>query len=237
MNRHQPADLSGDTHPSLEAETAKALHGAILGGEFAPGSRLIELDLATRFNVSQGTIRAALKHLHAEGLVEHRPRRGNFVISVDEADVFEIAVLRNALESLGARLAAKRIDDAGRKSLDRVMQAMRKAIKAGNRAKLTELDLEFHRTVIEISGHRRLMEVYKRLESQTRLFLQLTDHLYANAGDILALHEPLAAAISEGNAEAAFLLANRHTDTDADGILREMENSRRDATSAARKGR
>jgi DNA-binding GntR family transcriptional regulator len=234
MNREQTAEISGDIHPSLEAETARSLKSAIMSGEFAPGSRLIELDLATRFNVSQGTIRAALKHLHAEGLVEHRPRRGNFVISVDETDVFEISVLRDALESLGARLAAKRINDSGRKSLARIMQAMRKAASSGNRSKLTDLDLEFHRTIIEISGHRRLMEVYKRLESQTRLFLQMTDHLYPNAEDILALHEPLAAAISSGDADSAFQLANRHTDTDADGILREMENSRRNVTAAAR---
>ncbi|MBN9059507.1 MAG: GntR family transcriptional regulator, partial [Rhizobiales bacterium] len=186
MGRQTKKPVSGDTHASLEAEIGDALRSAILDGEFAPGVRLIELELATRFNVSQGTIRAALKFLQAEGLVEYRPRRGNFVITVEKSDVYEISMLREALESLGARLAAKRIDDQGREALEELLQAMRTAARTGNRARLTELDFDFHRTVIEISGHRRLMEVYNRLEGQTRMFLRLTD----KGKDVIA-HDPL----------------------------------------------
>ncbi|MBN9025755.1 MULTISPECIES: GntR family transcriptional regulator [Kaistia] len=222
MGRQTKKPVSGDTHASLEAEIGDALRSAILDGEFAPGVRLIELELATRFNVSQGTIRAALKFLQAEGLVEYRPRRGNFVITVEKSDVYEISMLREALESLGARLAAKRIDDQGREALEELLQAMRTAARTGNRARLTELDFDFHRTVIEISGHRRLMEVYNRLEGQTRMFLRLTDKFYHDPLDIIELHEPLVNAICSGDAEAAFQLANRHADADAEELIESM---------------
>lgn len=222
MGRQTKKPVSGDTHASLESEIGDALRTAILDGELAPGARLIELELATRFNVSQGTIRAALKFLQAEGLVEYRPRRGNFVITVEKADIYEISVLRDALESLGARLAAKRIDDKGRKALEALLQAMRTAAQTGNRARLTELDFDFHRTVIEISGHRRLMEAYSRLEGQTRMFLRLTDKFYQNPLDIIELHEPLVNAICNGDAEAAFQLANRHADADAEDLIESM---------------
>lgn len=222
MGRQTKKTVSGDTHASLESEIGAALRTAILDGELAPGARLIELELATRFNVSQGTIRAALKFLQAEGLVEYRPRRGNFVITVEKADIYEISVLRDALESLGARLAAKRIDDNGRKALEALLQAMRTAAQTGNRARLTELDFDFHRTVIEISGHRRLMDVYSRLEGQTRMFLRLTDKFYQNPLDIIELHEPLVNAICNGDAEAAFQLANRHADADAEDLIESM---------------
>ncbi|MCX5518759.1 GntR family transcriptional regulator [Kaistia defluvii] len=222
IGRQSKKTVSGDTHASLEAEIGAALRTAILDGELAPGARLIELELATRFNVSQGTIRAALKFLQAEGLVEYRPRRGNFVITVEKADIHEISVLRDALESLGARLAAKRIDDNGRRALEALLQAMRTAAQSGNRARLTELDFDFHRTVIEISGHRRLMDVYSRLEGQTRMFLRLTDKFYQNPLDIIELHEPLVNAICNGDAEAAFQLANRHADADAEDLIESM---------------
>ena len=222
MGRQTKKPVSGDTHASLEAEIGDALRTAILDGELAPGARLIELELATRFNVSQGTIRAALKFLQAEGLVEYRPRRGNFVITVETSDIYEISLLREALESLGARLAAKRIDDKGRKALEALLQAMRSAAQTGNRARLTELDFDFHRTVIEISGHRRLMEVYSRLEGQTRMFLRLTDKFYQNPLDIIELHEPLVNAICNGDAETAFQLANRHADADAEDLIESM---------------
>ncbi len=88
------------------------------------------------------------------------------------------------------------------------------AAQAGDRAWLTELDFDFHRTVIEISGHRRLMEIYSRLESQTRLFLRLTEQ--SCPLEIVALREPLANAICMGDAEAAARLASRHADADPD---------------------
>jgi len=214
--------ISGDSHPSLESEIGKALRAAIVDGEIAPGTRLIELDLAARFNVSQGTIRAALKYLQAQGLIVYRPRRGNFVITVEKPDVYEISMLRDSLEALGARLAAKRIDDAGRKQLTDIVKAMQAAASGGNRKKLMELDFEFHRAVIGISGHRRLMEIYERLEGQTRMFLRLTDRFYNNLHDIPTLHEPLVAAIIGGDADTAFQLAIRHADADAEELVSSM---------------
>jgi DNA-binding GntR family transcriptional regulator len=214
--------ISGDTHNSLEAEIGEALRAAILKGDFTPGARLLELELASRLNVSQGTIRAALKYLQSEGLVEYRPRRGNFVIQIDKADIHEISVLRDALESLGARLAAKRITASGRKALEDILQMMRSAAKSRNRKKLMELDFEFHRTVIEISGHRRLMDIYKKLEGQTRLFMRMTDQFHQNPFDIVSLHEPLAAAIGDGNADLAFQLASRHANADAEDLIEQM---------------
>lgn len=215
-------DVSGDTHASLEQEIGSALRTAIVEGEFAPGTRLIELDLAARFNVSQGTIRAALKDIQAQGLIEYRPRRGNFVITVEKADIYEISMLRDSLEALGARLAAKRIDDDGRRALEKVLHAMRLAAEAGHRKKLIELDFEFHRTVIDISGHRRLMDIYNKLEGQTRMFLQLTDQFYHDPREIPGLHEPLVAAIVSGDAETAFQLAIRHADDDAEELVSSM---------------
>ncbi len=227
MTSSKVSEILGDTHPSLEREIAMALRAAIVDGEFEPGTRLIELDIAARFNVSQGTIRAALKYLQAQGLVAYRPRRGNFVITVEKTDIYEISVLRESLEALGARLAAKRIDDAGRKQLQDIVRAMRKAAEDGNRKKLMELDFEFHRTVIGISGHRRLMEIYERLEGQTRMFLRLTDRFYNNLHDVPTLHEPLVAAIISGDADTAFQLAIRHADADAEELVSSMASSSR----------
>ncbi|MFE0017307.1 GntR family transcriptional regulator [Mesorhizobium sp. NPDC059054] len=219
--------ISGNTHASLEREIGEALRSAVVEGEFAPGTRLIELDLAARFNVSQGTIRAALKDLQAQGLIEYRPRRGNFVITVEKADIYEISMLRDSLEALGARLAAKRINDDGRKALQKLLQAMQAAADAGNRKKLVELDFEFHRTVIDISGHRRLMDIYNKLEGQTRMFLQLTDQFYHDPREIPGLHEPLIAAIVSGDADTAFQLAIRHADADAEELVASMSQADR----------
>ena len=215
----QNGDPRSLAHSSLEAETATALQKEILDGVRKPGDRLVEMELAERFGVSQGTIRGALKYLQADGLVEHRPRRGNFVIDIAEEDIREISLLRDTLESLGARLAAETIDDHGRSRLAAVLDEMRQASKLRRRQKLMELDLTFHRTVIEISGSRRLRELYKRLEGPALLFLRMADGFYPEPQAIVELHEPLFDAISCGDAERAFDLAHRHTDPDARRIV------------------
>lgn len=203
------------TPASLEIETAASLKTEILDGTWKLGDRLIEMDLAESFQVSQSTIRGALKYLQADGLVEHRPRRGNFVIDISEQDIQEISILRDTLESLGARLAAQNTDDKGRNRLTEVVDEMRAASSTRNRRKLMELDLAFHRTVIELSGSRRLIELYRRLEGPALLFLRIADGFYPEPQVIVDLHEPLLEAICNGDSERAFELSHRHTDSDA----------------------
>nr|WP_255613703.1 GntR family transcriptional regulator [Pseudogemmobacter faecipullorum] len=201
--------------PSLETEIATAIQEGILDGEWKPGDRLVEMELAQKFGVSQGTIRGALKYLQADGLIEHRPRRGNFVITVSEEDIRDISLMRDILESAAAQLASDRITDVGRARLMAVVEDMRLASDNRQRRKLLELDLRFHRTVVEIAGSRMLLDIYKRLEGPALLFLLLADEFYEESQVIVDLHEPLLAAICSGDSARAHDLARRHTDQDA----------------------
>lgn len=200
---------------SLDEDIADRLRSLILKGDLQPGERLTELGLADRWQVSQGTIRAALKTLQHEGLVENLPRRGTFVASVGEEDVLEIYTLRDTLEAFAARRAAQRMTDAGRKALEKVMRDMRAAAQAGNRKQMLDLDFQFHRTIVNMCEHRRLSDIYSALEVQTRLFLTMTEVLHHDLDEALAQHEPLAEAILAGDAERAFALASHHSERDA----------------------
>ncbi|MFO1169885.1 MAG: GntR family transcriptional regulator [Hyphomicrobiaceae bacterium] len=218
MDRSDTAKQSGQTseldRKSLDEDLAEALRQGILKGELEPGERLTELDIAARWRVSQGTVRAALRTLQFEGLVEVRPRRGTFVTKLDVRDAREIYSLRDALESLAAQEAAKRIDEQGARALDRVLRAMRSAVASGNRKRMLDLDFEFHKTIVEMSGHKRLGEIWSRLAVQTRLFLSMTDQFHHDLDGLLSIHEPLAKAILAGDAEKAYRLASRHTQPD-----------------------
>lgn len=215
---------------SLDEDVAEQLRQLILKGELSPGTRLTELDLASQWQVSQGTIRAALKTLQNEGLVEYRPRRGTFVTSISEEDVVEIYTLRDTLEALASRRAAATVTEAGRRALERVLQHMRGAVSARNRKRMLELDFEFHRTVVEMSGHTRLIELYTALQSQTRLFLTMTDQFHHDLDELLAIHEPLAKAIMDGDAERAFALASHHSEQDGKELAAAIFAEHRDQT-------
>ena len=66
------------------------LRDRILAGEFTPGQRLAETDLAAQFGTSRGPVRTALTELESAGLVERRARRGTFVSALSDDDVDEI---------------------------------------------------------------------------------------------------------------------------------------------------
>lgn len=95
---------------SIANEAFNKLTQAIVAGEFAPGERLSEAELARRFGISRGPIREALGRLEGK-LVTRMPRVGVSVINLSQESVLELFRVREALEGMAARLAAERITD------------------------------------------------------------------------------------------------------------------------------
>src|SRR5215207_2153935 len=98
-------------HPKIKDVIFQELRERIVFGGFAPGDRLVEAELASRFGVSKTPVREALLTLEGEGLVVLRPHRGAEVtrLSVDEwndliflRDVLEIGALDAIIESMTA---------------------------------------------------------------------------------------------------------------------------------------
>ena len=83
---------------TLRAHIAERLRAAILAGDIAPGAPLTETALSTRFNVSRGPLREAMRQLIEEGLLVTVPYTGTHVAALSVEDVREIYSLRTALE-------------------------------------------------------------------------------------------------------------------------------------------
>jgi len=203
----------------LDSDAADRLRALILSGRLAVGSHLLEIPLSERLGVSRGTLRSAFRRLHEEGLVEYRPNRGVFVRQLTAEDIWEIATLRDSLETTAASLAAKRITDLGRRELRKVIAQMQAAVDAGDRERAVELDYAFHRLVMRLSGHQRLQQVYAVLEAQTRLFMTVTDPAHPDLSHMMPLHAPLADAIVAGDAQTAASIAAGQNETDARRLL------------------
>ena len=80
----------------------------IMAGHYAPGAHLTEGQLCEELDVSRTPVRAALRRLTEEGLIQTEPHRGAFVAQWTRSDVDEVFELRCILESRGAGLAAAR---------------------------------------------------------------------------------------------------------------------------------
>lgn len=189
--------------PSGSSSLVEALRAAIVDGEYAPDQRLVEVDLAERFAVSRGAVRAALLELGNEGLVERIPNRGARVRAVSLREAIEITEVRMVVEGLCAAKAAGRVTDADIAELRAIRAGMVGAVEAGEVMTYSELNNRLHRRVRELSGQGTAGGVLERLRGQSvrhqfRLALQpgrpsvsLPEHLAII--DALCSRDPVAA--------------------------------------------
>ena len=63
-------------------EAFDCLQTAIVKGDLAPGEKIGEVELCSRFNLTRGPLREALGRLESRGLLVRRPHAGVKVVSV-----------------------------------------------------------------------------------------------------------------------------------------------------------
>ena len=142
------------------------LRQAILSGDFAPGQRLVEEDLAGTLGVTRQSLRAALLDLTTEGLVERIPNRGARVRIVSTEEAVAITECRMALEALCAAKAAVRITDDDAVQLRELGENLKRSVADGNPLEYSELNRELHRRVGVISGQQVAVGLLERLHGQ-----------------------------------------------------------------------
>ncbi len=200
-----PSKVYRHQRPLREIISAE-IRSRIFSGVFPPGTRLVERSLADELGVSRFPVREALRILHKEGLVEHLPTRGIVVRKPGRAEVEEIFDIRESLEALAARLAARRVASGTPSSLREHVTAARRALEAGDLKAAAEANSEFHDQLIALAGSTTLEEVLDPLMGRLHwLFAQVTD-----LGQVCREHEALCAAVESGVSQEAAEEARRH---------------------------
>ena len=133
----------------------------VITGELAAGAQLRQRDLAQRFGVSQTPVREAMRRLESEGLLVCDTHRGFTVAAPELGPVEENFQIRAALESLGASLAARKIDAAGLARLRGLNDQMRAL--PDDDPSYAELNREFHFTVYSCAGSPLLLSLMRLL--------------------------------------------------------------------------
>ena len=143
------------------------LREAIVRGEIAPNSRLVESDVVTSFQMSRGAVRNALIRLEQEGLVVRQPHRGARVRQVSDREAIEILQARAVLEGLAVRLTAERIDEAGVERLRACLARHRELLESGDLLGASDANADLHAALLELSGHSTAQRLIHGLNSQT----------------------------------------------------------------------
>src|SRR5437667_3712291 len=109
---------------ALREEVRDALIGAIVGGDFPPGERIVESRIARHLGVSQTTVREALREIEQLGLVVSSLNRGVVVRPLTRRAVLEMYEMRALLEGYAARRAVERLTDADLAELENMVSDM-----------------------------------------------------------------------------------------------------------------
>ena len=188
---------------SLTTVVQQEIERAILVGEYAPGTKLIEATLATKMGVSRGPVREAFRMLDEAGLVRTEKNRGVFVRDIPMDEAVEIFDLRAAMDELVGRKLAANITPEQLKEIKALVGDMEKAVKLEDTYNYHLLNLKFHDRLVEMAGNRKLTDIYRKLIKELSLFrrLNLADGwlMPISAGE----HRAIVKAIASGDAETA----------------------------------
>jgi DNA-binding GntR family transcriptional regulator len=184
------------------------LRRAILQGELAPGTPVIEAELAQQLGSSRTPVREALRRLESEGLLEPRGLRGTVVRAVDRDEVECIFEVREALESLAARRAARRLSDDDLRALEADVAGMRAALD--DPEEMERHDTAFHDRILASARGEVLARTLSELRDQliTYRFLSLSDA--DRRRQTVEEHEAILAALRARDAASAALRTAEH---------------------------
>jgi DNA-binding GntR family transcriptional regulator len=178
---------------------AEALESAIVFGEIAPGTRVIEEDIAARYDVSRSPVRDAIRRLEADGLVVREDHRGARVTPISRRDLDEVYRCRIELEGLAAQQAARNWTAPADEVFADKLAAMRAAFKASDIKAYFVANVEFTDAVHRASSNATLQRLLKSIGKQALRYRYLA---YQSAPKLMGMSV-------EGNREIVDLVRAR----------------------------
>jgi DNA-binding GntR family transcriptional regulator len=136
--------------------------------------RLDERQLAQDFGISRTPVREAMAQLEREGFVRSVPRRGVYVVRKTKGEVIEMITAWAALESMAARLITQRASDEEIASLRRMFATFEGGKLRAHLDEYSEANIEFHQTIIRMSGNGVLISLAENLFTHMRMIRRKT---------------------------------------------------------------
>ncbi|MDF1629966.1 MAG: GntR family transcriptional regulator [Alcanivoracaceae bacterium] len=208
-----PLDTSMQDSRTLADRVFARLQDDIVLGVLPPGTKLGETELASRYGVSRGPLREAIRRLESRKLLERVPHVGTRVASLKAADLIEIYRVREALEGMAARLAAENMtaqEVSGLRDL-LAQHEQQQDLKEDTAYFQREGDLDFHYRIIQGSHNQTLIDLLiGEIYHLVRMYRYQFSMTASRPQKALGEHRRIIEAIETRDGEMAELLMRRH---------------------------
>ena len=159
----------------LREQVVEAIRQVILTGEFQPGDKLPELDLAERLGVSRSPVREALYILEQQGLVVNRLKKGTYVVSLTPQELYDGQLLRAVIEEFAIQQAIERSQphewDELCANIEQLVEQMRGVSDGDRSLNMAMLEVEIHERIIEAAKNSMLSRSWHFLGLPMRVWL------------------------------------------------------------------
>ena len=215
------------TRVPLREQVHRAIEGKILRDELTSGARLSDLVLAQELGVSRTPVREALLRLEGEGFLEAAPGRGFFVKALSAGEVREVYPILWTLEVLALRSSGPP-SPSGLAELGRINAELAELAEAGDDPeRRIELDVAWHRTLLEGCGNQQLMALIDSVKAVIRRY----EYAYMQNAGLIPVstrsHDEIARMVARGDVDAAAPLLESHWRLGQDKLLPWLEGDGR----------
>jgi len=196
--------------PFLSEEAYRAIKEKIITLELPPATAIDEVALMRELEIGRTPVREALRRLALEDLAVIVPHRGPFVSEIRVTDLPKIFEVRLVLESLSARLAARRATSEQLSQMQALFHSGSGRVKIeSNNWALIALDRQFHHLLYKAADNEFLENALCRLYPLAQRLWYLVLDRIGDVGEIIEHHLALIAAIQAREDErAAQIMAN-----------------------------
>jgi DNA-binding GntR family transcriptional regulator len=202
-----------DSGPSFKHQAYAALKDAIVSMDIyrdRSDVRLDERQLAQEFGISRTPVREAMAQLEREGFVRSVPRRGIYIVRKTKHEVIEMITAWAALESMAARLITGKASDDEIATLRNMFARFENGTLHAKLDEYSEVNIEFHQTIIRMSGNDVLIQLAENLFAHMRMIRMKTIGEQDRADRSIRDHLNIIQALEARDTERAEALVRDH---------------------------
>lgn len=213
---------------SLVGLTAVRIREKIIAGDLSPGRKLSEAHMSAELGVSRNTLREVFRLLTSQRLLTYIPNRGVFVSAPDEVAVIDIYRVRQIVQKGALAMAT-----LGHPALTRMAEIAgqgRRAGEEGDWSRVSGLNLEFHRAMVELCDSPRLTATFDLVLAELRLvFAQVPDTAHLHA-PFIELNAKLIATLEKGKFAEALSQIDTYLHRSERSVLSVLSREKRTRT-------
>lgn len=224
-----PSDSTTDKHrlverKSLHDQVVEALRSMIVLGELAPGTRIVENELAERLGVSRTPLREALKTLVLDGLIDSQIHRGARVKPLEPEETRALFDVIAVIEGLAAQCAARNMAAEELAALEDLHCRMRQCYDRGDRTAYFDINSAIHDQIVHLAANPVLTDTHLRLMLRARRGRYLAIVSRERWQEAMEEHEALMQAFRDNSPASAFAIWQTHLTNTGIAVLQSLSN-------------